>query len=245
MIPPWINDINWDDKIKPDMLSAASEGNGMLHDMYTSTRLHFDLKNLLPMSKLDIKQPASFCVCMIDFACFMGADYLSIQIGKLIVKLWTTLSMRDRTFIVYRLNAMITFREYGTNQIVVRRLGAIIALLILTAVIEPTKKKLTPLREASVEGGTWTENDSYSAKYTTPENRLLFSPYFETWARLLTQEEDNEGVRQRGRQIACLSMKTQAELRIWEMQQCRKTRHIEGELTSMPPQAFTVPKAKL
>lgn len=154
---------------------------------------------------------------MIDFACFMGADYLAIQIGKLITKLWPTLSVRDRTFIVYRLNSMITFREYGTNQITVRRLGAIIASILLTAVIEPTKKKLTPLREASVEGGTWTENDSYSAKYTTPENYCLFSPYFETWARLLSLDEENEFVRQWGRQIASLSTKTRAAVRARDM----------------------------
>lgn len=185
---------------------------------------------------------------MIDFACFVGDDYLAIRLGNLIAKLWPTLSMRDRTFIIYRLNAMITFRDYGTDQIVVRRLGAIVAFLLLSSVIEPNKTL-----------GVRAEYISYSAKYTTQENYLLFTPYFETWARLLTQEEKDEGVRQRGRQIACLSKNTQTELCIWDARSHPERRskvddstrtnnppnHSDSEMTLMPPQAFTFPKAKL
>ena len=224
MLPQWITVPNWDNQIYMDVSLATSHVNSQLLTMYESGALHTGFKGLLLRSLFELVQakwkPASFCLFMLDFSCFVNDDNLAIQVGSLLVKLWPSLSVRDRIFIVYRINAMITHHSHDSNQIIIRRLGATVALSLLKSVINLIKEN----------------PGNYRAKYTSLENQQLFDPYFEAWSRLLTREEYDHGVIQRGRQIANLSVKTRTELLIWETQQHVK-RDSKLTLISQVPQA--------
>lgn len=202
MSSSWIDEINWDRVISTDVEFAAHIGNGKLHNMYATKQLQLELTLLSSRINLSLKQPASFCLSLLDFACCVQDEELAEQIGLLLVKLWPTLVERDKIFVVYRLDIMIRFRRHGTTQAILRKMGAIVALTLLKSLIVRDGKR-------------------HSASYRDPEDGHFINWYFETWCGLLAQDY-HDLIRDLGKRMADLSRKTYVEFSWWEAQRTER-----------------------
>ncbi|CAH6419622.1 Hypothetical protein HVR_LOCUS692 [uncultured virus] len=125
----WILDTDWKDKLMEDLSNTKTLGYGLLCDKLKSGDLKFSLEELIRGDSSQIS--LYFCLCVADCATFCEEDDIAVLAGELLAKIYQRSNYEEKNIIIDRINSMINFGSYGTNQIYIRRHGATLALMLL------------------------------------------------------------------------------------------------------------------